>query len=137
VGASLSAMICLGFAGPWVRYTFWGTAISVFFSSALLVIVSRQDIGAVNRLTTPIAISSYSVYLTHALAIDIARELMRWFPETAWLAYFPIMLIIVSLFSIFFYFSIERTSIRIRDLYWPRRERTAHGPPVTTRNVAA
>jgi peptidoglycan/LPS O-acetylase OafA/YrhL len=120
-------MILLGFVGPWLRYTLGGTAVSIFFVSMLLCAVSCKEIGLLHRLIAPIAVSSYSIYLTHALAIQIARVFSLQLSETGSLLYFPIMLTIVGAFSVIFYYGIERTSIIIRDAYWPRRTITTGG----------
>jgi peptidoglycan/LPS O-acetylase OafA/YrhL len=123
LGLSLIGMslILSGIAGSRAEYTLWGTAISLFFLSALLLVTSCNEIGAASRLTTPLAVASYSIYLTHSLTIHVARELVMRLPEAAWLAYFPVMLVIVAASSIAFYFGVEKTSISIRDWYWPRR----------------
>jgi peptidoglycan/LPS O-acetylase OafA/YrhL len=118
---SLILMALLGFTGPRTRYTLWGTVVSLFFSSGLVYAVSCREIGVCNRLISLGAISSYSLYLTHALAIDVARMLSMQLPKVGSLAYFPIALTIVAGYSIIFFYAIERTSIIIRDTYWPRR----------------
>ena len=131
---SLILMIFLGFAGSWIRYTLWGTAVSIFFPSVLVCAISCQEIGLGNRLITMIAISSYSMYLTHALAIHIARTLSMQLPQSLSLAYFPIMLTIVAASSMIFFYGVERTSIRVRDAYWPRRTIIASGRFATAQN---
>ena len=107
VVASLVLMILLGLADPWLQFVVWGTAVSMFFSSVLVYTVSCKEI-VVSRLITPIAISSYSIYLTHALAIQVARAISLRFSEAVWLAYFPVMLTVVAASSIIFYYGIER-----------------------------
>jgi peptidoglycan/LPS O-acetylase OafA/YrhL len=128
-------MIFLSFANPWVRYSLWGTAVSVFFSSALVAVVSCKEIGIISRVTTPIAISSYSIYLTHALAIDVSRRFVMRFQESVWIAYFPTMLMVVTVSSILFFYGVERTSIRIRDFFSPRRTITTNGIRVASESV--
>lgn len=133
VASSIIFMIFLGFADAWIRYTFWGTAVAVFFSSVLAWTVSCQEIRAGNCLITSVAITSYSIYLTHALAIHIARVFSMQFSEAAAVAYLPIMLTFVAASSITFYYGVERTSIIVRDTYWPRRRVTTRERRVTAK----
>jgi peptidoglycan/LPS O-acetylase OafA/YrhL len=68
-----------------------------------------------------VALSSYSVYLTHSLMIHLARLIMEKAPGLHWLAYFPLSLMVVAAGGAFFYFFVERSSIRLRDRWVPRR----------------
>lgn len=126
--SSLALMILLGFVNPRIQYAFWSTALSLFFSSLLVVLVSCKEIGASNRLTGPVAITSYSIYLTHALAIHAARVFYTRFSEVGCIAYFLAMFMIVAASWTIFYYGVERTSVRIRDAYWPRRTTRAGVP---------
>jgi peptidoglycan/LPS O-acetylase OafA/YrhL len=126
---SMLVLISLEFSGPRLRYVFWYTAISVFFSAVLVGLVTRREIGtAVNRVTAPIAIASYSVYLTHALAIHVARNIVAQLPEMAGLAYFPILVVTVIASAAALYYTVEKTCIAVRDAYWPRREIARDAP---------
>jgi peptidoglycan/LPS O-acetylase OafA/YrhL len=118
--ASLGAIVLLQFAGVWLRYALCGLAVAVCFASLLLMVGPARQIR-LSGVMTPIAVGSYSLYLTHGLAIQIARRLVMGWPEAVGLLYFPIMIVLVSVLGLLFFNIIERTSIRVRDSYWPRR----------------
>lgn len=102
--SSLALMILLRFAGaPWLQYTLWETTLSFFLSAVLVCSVSCMEIQIGNRFIALIAITSYSTYLTHALAIEIARGISMKASEAQVLLYFPIMLATVVLFSMLFF----------------------------------
>ena len=125
---SLIIMILLDLTIPWIQYALWNTALSIFFGAVLVCAVSCKEIRVSHRPITLIAITSYSTYLTHALAIHIARITSMQLSGAQRLAYFPIMLTIVAASSLVFFNGVERTSIRIRDAFWPRRTTMVNAP---------
>jgi len=68
-----------------------------------------------------IAQASYSIYLTHALMLHVARKAVHLFQFLPWYCYFPIAIFAIGVMGFVFYFAIERTSIMIRDRWLPRR----------------
>ena len=127
---SVVLMIDLDFATPWLRYGFWGTALALFYSAALVCAVSCNEIKIGHRVITLIAVTSYSIYLTHAMAIHIARVLSMHLAGDRRVVYFPVMLAVVAASSLIFHYGVERISIRIRDAFWPRRTTIARGSVV-------
>jgi len=123
-GAAAGALLLIGLvlAGGQLEYTLWGTMLALFFSAAMICLVSRDQIGAgLARLVVPIAVASYSVYLTHAWAIYAGQKLVDRLPQALSAIYFPVSFLLVAAVGAGFYFAIERPSIKIRDAYWPRR----------------
>jgi len=119
--AGLVGLVCLVLTGGRAEYALWGIVLALFFSAVLVYLVSRQDISAaVTRVASPIALASYSAYLTHAWAVYVALKLVERQPSLGAI-YFPIAFLLVASFSILFYFGIERPSIAFRDRLWPRR----------------
>jgi peptidoglycan/LPS O-acetylase OafA/YrhL len=98
------------------------TLLSLGFVSLLVFLVGRTP-GAITKSTLVnwIAVGSYSVYLTHALMIHVARRILESIPSLAWFLYFPVALGLVVTGGGFFYFVAERTSIKLRDRYVSRR----------------
>jgi len=119
VGAGL--LVFLVFAGGVLEYTLWGTVLALFFSAVLLTVVLRNDLdGPLFRGAFPIALASYSVYLTHAWAVHAALDLTEYVPSLS-VVYFPVAFLLVAAFGGVFYYAVERPSIGSRDLVWPRR----------------
>ena len=83
---------------------------------------SRPAPGASTFIVKWIALSSYSLYLTHTLMIHVARKVVAALPILPWPAYFPIAAALVFGAGGLFYFSLERTSIVCRDRWVPRRK---------------
>ena len=121
--AFAAALMAVANAGWTIWYTLWGTGVALFFSCLLLVAVSGREIGAsVARIAVPIALASYSVYLTHAWGLTIARTLAGAVPAAlAPVLYFLVAVISVTALGAVFYVFVERASIRFRDLRWPRK----------------
>jgi len=116
-------------AGGLVKFLLWGTVSAVFFSALLVVAVSRTETkGLTASIAAPIALASYSIYLTHSWAITATLKLVDEFPVFS-VAYFPIAFLLVAGLGAVFYFGIEHLSIRLRDFYWPRRASDAGSIP--------
>lgn len=102
-------------------YSLWGTEIALLFSAILLLAVSRNELsGGFAILLRPVALVSYSMYLTHPWALHAARlasSKIAYGPAV----YFGLALVLVAATATAFYFVIERAAIVIRDLHWPRR----------------
>jgi len=123
VGVSAAALALIEFSGARLNYTLWWTAISVLFA-ALLVWARTSDwsgvrLGAIAR---GVALPSYSIYLTHPLALHIANTAVNGKNGvTAIILYSSIALPLVVAFAAAFYWVVERSSILIRDAVAPRR----------------
>ena len=68
-----------------------------------------------------IALTSYSVYLTHTLMIHAAVEAMRRAPFLPTLTYFPLSVALIASGGALFYLAFERTSLLLRARISPRR----------------
>lgn len=114
--------LLLTLAGHRWEYDFGGTAVALLFCSLLIFLVSRREISPkLSRLVYPVAITSYSIYLTHALSIHIALEAVKKLSINPLLSYFPVTLILIASISTMFYFVFEKSSLVLRELLWPRR----------------
>lgn len=105
-----------------LTYVLRGTMVAVFFSAVLVFAISRPEIsGRFATIFFPIALTSYSAYLTHPLALHATDEIMRRLSDDASMLYFTIAIVLIAASSASFYFAFEWTSICVRDFYWPRR----------------
>ncbi len=103
-------------------YVLWGAIIALFFSALLIMAVSGKEVGAgIASVTGPIALTSYSLYLTHAWGLTFARNIASRFPQAPLLAYFSVAVATITILGALFYVFIERTSIQFRDTHWPRK----------------
>jgi peptidoglycan/LPS O-acetylase OafA/YrhL len=115
-------LILLKNIGGKTWYVLWETSLAILCGTAVILAVSRKSIGdGVRRIAGPIALASYSIYLTHPWVLIAALALAQKFPESASLVYFPVSFAGVALVGSTFWFVFERTSIAVRDRYWPRR----------------
>jgi len=136
VVAGVALLFCLALVGGRLGYTLWGTAVALFFSAALLCLLSRDDVGTrVARVASAVSLSSYSVYLTHAWAIYAALKLVERLPDLG-AVYFPLALLLITALGVSFYYLVERPSIRIRDVLWPRRGGLGFNAPAPSPGVA-
>lgn len=125
--AAIAVVGLLGFisaelAGPIYVYRVGLTALAWLWAGLLLLMVAdRCPRVAQSPWVKAVALSSYSVYLTHSLMIHVARLLMGKIPGLGWGAYFPLALLLVAVGGAVCYFGVERTTIRLRDRWVPRR----------------
>jgi peptidoglycan/LPS O-acetylase OafA/YrhL len=122
VFAAALVLLAVQFVSPVWMYRVGLTALALGFAS-LLVFVVGHGAGkfVASRFVKGIALASYSVYLTHPLMIHAARKLVEKFPVLPWSAYFPLVFALVVVGGAAFYFTVERTSILLRDRWVPRR----------------
>jgi peptidoglycan/LPS O-acetylase OafA/YrhL len=131
VAASAIGLVVLGTQGGGAKYVLWETTIAIFFAGGLLLAVSKAEIGErLAAIVFPIAVTSYSIYLTHPLALHATNELMRRFSLTGPLPYFLLAAALIVISTVSFYFVFERASIEVRDLYWPSRDRDTRGKAI-------
>ena len=123
VGFSLAALSGFVLLPALWRYRLGLTVLPLGFITLLIWLVGRKP-GALasSRLVHWLAISSYSIYLTHTSIIQVAVKLIRKVPAASWPLYFPLALILIGIGSWGFYLAVERTSISLRDRWIARRE---------------
>ena len=63
----------------------------------------RPGLGPASAITKAVAISSYSIYLTHALMLHVAREILHSAHFLPWVSYFPIALALIAMEGAGFY----------------------------------
>jgi peptidoglycan/LPS O-acetylase OafA/YrhL len=114
-------------AGGMLHYVLTGSIMALFFSAILLVAVSCREISsALAIISGPIALSSYSVYLTHAWGLTLGRVTAGYTAVPA--TYFLVAVTAIALLGAGFYLLIERPSIRFRDASWPGMARGSVTP---------
>ena len=64
-------------------------------------------------------VTSYSVYLTHALVIHVSLLILDKLHSHSLAVYFPVTFILIALVGGVFYFGVEWTSLRLRDRVAP------------------
>src|SRR3974390_2995843 len=119
LGISTVWIILLQSSSNRLQFALTSAAVAVVFASLLLLLLQASPFVAV-RWIRPIALSSYSVYLTHALALHAALFLMK-YCSVGSAFYIAVSLALVGLFGGAMYFAVERPAILLRDRLWPRR----------------
>jgi peptidoglycan/LPS O-acetylase OafA/YrhL len=119
--AGLATIVLL--PDPWV-YRLGLSALALGMTGLMVVLVSREPGRiAASMVVNRVAVTSYSVYLTHSLLIDVVRQALDRAPALPWLIFFPLSLGVIAAGGAAFYLVIERTSIQLRDRCVPRRKR--------------
>jgi peptidoglycan/LPS O-acetylase OafA/YrhL len=117
-----ACLVLLVLIGGDVQYALWGTVVASFFAAALVYFVNRRPIGSqIARVVQPVAAASYSIYLTHAWVIYFAAELIKRAPGEISAVYFLLAPLGIAITGACFYWAVERSAIRVRDVTWPRR----------------
>jgi peptidoglycan/LPS O-acetylase OafA/YrhL len=114
------------------------TALALALNIILVCLVDRQPVWiARTRTVRWIALTSYSVYLTHALMIHLACRSMSVAGFLPNAVYFPMACTFIALGGWLFYLGIERTSLVLRDRWAPRRSAEAESFHLTGSNADA
>jgi peptidoglycan/LPS O-acetylase OafA/YrhL len=120
--AAILPLVPLAFVSELWMYRVGLSVLAMSFCGILASFVTcKRELVPFAKIVRTIALTSYSVYLTHALVIHFSRRVVAFFPVLPWHAYFPIALGFIALTGAVFYFLIERSSIRFRDRVAPRR----------------
>jgi len=98
------------------------TVLAVALTTILVYFTGR----APNRIAASaaikwVALTSYSVYLTHALVIHVSLLILDKLHSHSLAVYFPVTFILIALVGGVFYFGVEWTSLLLRDRVAPRR----------------
>jgi len=119
-------LFLLSLAGGVLAYVLRETFIGIFFAAALAFAVQQSQLrGRTAAAFYPVSVCSYSTYLVHPLALHVAVRAQQLIPGRELVCYFLFAGTLTLLLSAVFYFAFERTSIRLRDYYWPRRRAAA------------
>ncbi len=103
------------------NYVFFYLAVACFFLFGLVVLVGQKPVpGAASQAVGWLAAASYSLYLTHAFALDIALRILTYLPKQ------PVLQLVVISGAIFvtgllFYQFIDLPSLRLRQYLMPVR----------------
>ena len=115
-------VLAMMFIPALVMYRFGILALSLSLAVFLVVAINRPPGPFVSHpWVRNIALSSYSVYLTHALMVHVGRQLserVTWLPS---IAYYPLTLLLIGVAGTIFYLFVEQPSLSIRDRLAPRR----------------
>lgn len=121
IGTSLLLLLFQFLPEVWM-YRVGFSLLAFCFTAWLLWLIDRpRDLTLGWPVINAIAISSYSVYLTHALMLHVASRILKALPDLPWWSYFPIALVLVAIAGAGFYFLVERISIDCRDRWIARR----------------
>ena len=122
IPALATLLVAIDQAGGKIWYVLWGTITALFFSALLMLAVSGKEIGTgIARIAGPVALASYSLYLTHAWGLTLARNIAGRFTQAALPAYFLVATLAIISLGALYYVLIEQSSIRLRDASWPRK----------------
>jgi len=116
-----------------LSYTVGYSVLSVLLMLSVLVCAldSPYRLSAV-KLTGGLAVASYSMYLTHPLAIHVCLRSYRLLPGCAVLGKWSIMFLAIIAAGSAYYWLVERPSLRLRDKLVRRRHpRAARTAPAT------
>lgn len=103
-------------------YLFANSLLSVGFAATLAAVTGRKPLPlADTKICYALAISSYSIYLTHALAIHAGRMIASKLPGVPELVMLGIWLILIGMLSTAFYFAFEWSSIKLRERWLPAK----------------
>jgi peptidoglycan/LPS O-acetylase OafA/YrhL len=122
----LLAAYCAAHPDPRLSYVLTGAAVALAMSAALIAGVAMTGVGSLARtglLATSVmqlALISYSVYLTHPLAIHVARAISARL-QLGVPGYFVIAPALILAGGALFYRLIEKPSLGLRDRIAPRR----------------
>jgi peptidoglycan/LPS O-acetylase OafA/YrhL len=109
----------------WPALWMYRIGYTVLAATLLIVVVyfaQRRDFWIARTCAIKwLALTSYSVYLTHALMIHVSRLMMQQLPMFPVATYYLIAGITIATGGVLFYFAVERTSIQMRDRLAPRR----------------
>lgn len=102
---------------------------AVCFATCLVAIVRARPFRiATWAATFWIATTSYSVYLTHSLAIHLAALTCRKLP-IPYVLWLPLWILLIAGVGYGFFRAFEETSIRLRDRWVPRRGKSPKAEP--------
>ena len=115
---------------PASRYVLSGTLIAVSFATMLLAGVGRVRFGRINGLVHSVAIRSYSIYLTHALGIHVARQASLRIDGGSAVSYLAIVSALIISAGWMFHSVVEQPVLRLRERFAPNRTERAESAQV-------
>ena len=110
------------------QYRLGMTMLAIGLTGCLVALVNRPA-GRIasSPVIRAIAISSYSLYLTHPLMLHVAVSVIHRAPSLPWTLYFPLAALLSAAAGATFYLMIERPAIVLRDRLVARAARPAYG----------
>jgi len=119
---ALLALTVLPFLSEMMMYRVGLTVMALALMVILVFLAERRTVWiAQSGAIKWVALTSYSVYLTHAVILHFATGMMKradFLPDAA---FFPLALVLVGVGGWVFYWGVERTSLQVRDRWFPRR----------------
>ncbi len=117
-----SLLVPLPFYSDMLFYRLGFTELALAITMILVHLTGRNPGWiARSRAVHWIALTSYSVYLTHTLMIHVALEVITRAPSLPDAVFFPLSLVLVALGGALFYLVFERSSLLLRARFAPRR----------------
>jgi peptidoglycan/LPS O-acetylase OafA/YrhL len=114
-------LVLLELIGGVTRYVLWPSVVAVLCAGLVVFGTSREARVrrpfAANHLSAwkAVAVSAYSAYLIHPLAIHVARRIAAIGGPDFWLLYWPVVAALIGLATLVLYISVESPSIVLRD----------------------
>jgi len=119
-----AALACLPLLSSTQMYIAGLAVLAVALTVILVFITGRQpNWFAGSLLIKWVALTSYSVYLTHALAIHFSLLILDRLRAKSLAQYIPLTCCVIAVAGVVFYFAVEWISLRLRDRLAPRRNR--------------
>ena len=126
-GLLLVASVPLLPPGVLNRYAF--TLVDIAFAAVLVAVVARPPLlGATSRAVRAVALASYSVYMTHTVALEVTERVASGLPAPLHVA---VGLAAVAAVGAAFYAAVERPSLRLRERLLPGRVPSVSLAPIS------
>jgi len=117
-----AALACLPLLSTTAMYTAGFAILAVALTVILVYLTGRKpNWFAGSSAIKWVALTSYSVYLTHALAIHFSLLILGRMHTKSMAIYVPLTCGVIAVAGGLFYLGVERTSLRLRDRLAPRR----------------
>ena len=116
---------------PWaplgITYVFGFYVVAIIFSVLLLFAVeTAETVIAKSRSVKQLAYASYSIYLTHSLAIQAVLFVKENYFDLPMVVHFVMTIVFIYLVGIAFYLVVEKPTMRLRDMMVPSSKRQVY-----------
>ncbi|CAA2142949.1 O-acetyltransferase OatA [Hyphomicrobium sp. ghe19] len=117
LAATIGGLIAIRMIGGPTCFALWPLLVSIVFAAVLVATSTRKSDDGGWVPWSAVALSSYSAYLVHPLAIHVAISLAAGNS----IIYWPAAATFTMAGTALLYFAVEKPAILLRDAYLPRR----------------